>query len=183
MVQQATHQFTQGKHSITLHPHFIVEFAEYADDGQHALDGAGVVSGGRVPSKKWVGALRSRCPNQNNASETILTRVRSAPWRQGRRRNLCPRALQLGEIRICGRAHSLGKDTATVIHPHPIKLITSIHALDCAWLSSSITKYEPADPEPDSKSLPASLRTLHTTHPHSASGRSRGTHAVNEGRS
>ena len=44
MVQQATHQFTQGKHSITLHPHFIVEFAEYADDGQHALDGAGKVA-------------------------------------------------------------------------------------------------------------------------------------------
>lgn len=41
MAQQISHHSIQGKHSVTLHPHFVVEFAEHADHGQHAFDGAG----------------------------------------------------------------------------------------------------------------------------------------------
>ncbi len=41
MAQKPTHHSTQGKHSTTLQPHFIVELAEHAEHGQHALDTAG----------------------------------------------------------------------------------------------------------------------------------------------
>ncbi len=40
MAHPAVHHSTHATHHITLNPHFIMEYADHADTGQHVLDGA-----------------------------------------------------------------------------------------------------------------------------------------------
>jgi hypothetical protein len=65
MEQQATHHSTHSKHSVTLHPHFIVEFSEKADKGQHYADGAGKAAG-QIAKSSALRAFRATVINSGS---------------------------------------------------------------------------------------------------------------------